>query len=70
MCNENHTIDGWPYDVPLHYDLLVPAMNLHHVLQEWSVCETCNSIGQYQYLPRWMRYKLGERVMFKYIKTS
>ena len=68
MCNENRTIDGWPHDVPLNYDLSVPAMNLHQVLQQWSVCYTCRSIGQYQYLPAWMREKLGERVMFRYIQ--
>ncbi len=67
MCNENHTIDGWPHDVPLNYDLSVPTMNLRYVLREWSVCDICRSIGQYQYMPQSMKEKLGEKVFFKYI---
>jgi hypothetical protein len=67
ICESAHTIDGWPHDVPMNYDLSVPALNLHHALQEWRICSPCWSIGQHLYLPAWMRERIGQRIMYKYI---
>jgi hypothetical protein len=67
ICESAHTIDGWPHDVPMGYDLSVPALNLHQALQEWRICSPCWSIGQHLYLPVWMRERIGQRIMYKYI---
>jgi hypothetical protein len=67
MCLKNHTVDGFPLDVSLNDHLPVSAINMHDVLQEWSICRVCLSIGQYRYLPGWMSKKIGQRIVFRYI---
>jgi hypothetical protein len=67
ICESAHTIDGWPHDVPMNYDLSVPALNLHQALQEWRICSPCWNIGQHLYLPVWMRERIGQSIMYKYI---
>jgi hypothetical protein len=68
ICEKNHTIDGWPVDIPMNYDVSIPGFNLHNVLQEWSICFPCLCVGQQRYLPEWMAGLYGQRTMFRYLQ--